>query len=195
MQQEFDTLSSWHTKKKRQLYPHTPEQIAQEFKVDEHGILWWLKPGGHNRKVHKPVGTIDSTGYLRVRIGDTLYRNHTIAFCLYYERWPYEDKVIDHIDGDKTNNRKENLRELSLQENALHKHVLNRRNKSGHHGVSWCNHYEKWVARITYKGKLKQRYFYSKEDAIAMRLKWESELDFTSPVATKYNNQMANISL
>lgn len=195
MQQELDTLSSWHTKKKRQLYPHNPEQIAQELTVDEHGVLWWIKQGGHNRKVNRPVGTPDSNGYLRVNIGGTIYRNHVIVFCLCHGRWPHGDKVIDHIDGNKTNNRKENLRELSLQENALHKHILNGRNKSGYHGVSWCKHYEKWVAKITYKGKIKQRYFYSKEEAIAMRLKWESELDFTSPVTTKYDNQAINLHL
>ncbi len=118
-QQGLGTLSSWHTKKKRQLYPHTLEQIAQELTVDEYGILWWIKSGGYNRKVNRPVGIPDSNDYLRVRIGNTIYRNHVIVFCLCHGRWPHENKVIDHIDGDKTNNCKENLRELSLQENAF----------------------------------------------------------------------------
>lgn len=56
-----------------------------------------------------------SLEYLRIQIDRRLYLAHRLAFLIILGRWPY-DKV-DHIDGDPSNNRWENLRECSQKEN------------------------------------------------------------------------------
>ena len=63
-------------------------------------------------------GTVSKKGYHRIsiRIGKDLTRvlMHRAAWALYYGRWPSE---IDHLNGIKTDNRIENLREVSHGEN------------------------------------------------------------------------------
>jgi hypothetical protein len=74
---------------------------------------------------------------------------------------------VDHINGDKLDNRKINLRLVTRQQNALNL-SLAKNNKSGFKGVSWCNSSRKWKATIAYK---RQRYhlgfFNTPEEAYA----------------------------
>lgn len=85
--------------------------------------------------------------------------------------------VVDHINGDTTDNRKENLQVCSGTQN-LTKQGFSDRNKSGHKGVLWYhyNNINKWVAYITANKKRKTLgYFDNIEDAINARLKAEKE--------------------
>jgi len=67
-----------------------------------------------------PVASGSCADYHKtVTIDQYPYAVHTVAFCLYYGRWPSVDKVIDHIDRNKHNNRKDNLREVTNSENGL----------------------------------------------------------------------------
>jgi hypothetical protein len=124
---------------------HTPEQIAQELRIDEDGRLWWRRPKvGAPRAMDRPIGTLNN-GYLQTQLDHKTYKVHRIAFCLYYGRWP--DGLVDHIDGNRTNNRKDNLREASDSENKLNQISLYCTNTSGHTGVYWCPDRGKWKAQ------------------------------------------------
>lgn len=48
------------------------------------------------------------------------------AFALMTGRWPDEDKVIDHINGNPSDNRWHNLREVTVSENALNSDKVGR---------------------------------------------------------------------
>lgn len=75
---------------------------------------------------------IDSTGYLRGKLFDKIYSTHRIVWKLHYGTEP---NVIDHIDGLKTNNKINNLRNVDDFANAKNKR-LNKSNKTGCSGVS-----------------------------------------------------------
>ena len=82
-------------------------------------------------------------------------------------------KGYDHIDRNELNNRSNNLRKCTHQENDCNKSKLNT-NTSGITGVSLKKSTQKWVAYIMYMGtQYHLGYFISKDDAIRARLKAE----------------------
>ena len=72
-----------------------------------------------NRKLNRVVkGCVNSKGYMDTRLWlagkHPHIQLHHMVWVAVYGRFP---KVIDHINGDKTDNRLENLREVSASEN------------------------------------------------------------------------------
>ena len=55
---------------------------------------------------------------------------------------------VDHIDGDKLNNSRFNLRLATFSQNQINRKVLNRNNTSGVRGVQWMARRNKWRAQI-----------------------------------------------
>lgn len=67
------------------------------------------------RKPHHPVGSRQSDGYLRVVFSGRSYLVHRVAWLLTTGEWPTLN--IDHINGDRSDNRWENLRLASHAQN------------------------------------------------------------------------------
>jgi hypothetical protein len=65
-----------------------------------------------------------------------------------------DDKQVDHINNNKLDNRKENLRVCTHQENSFNK-KKNSNNTSGYKGVCWHKQKDKWAAQIQVNGKVK----------------------------------------
>lgn len=82
--------------------------------------------------------------------------------------------VVDHIDRNRTNNIKNNLRITNNSGNARNASIA-KNNTSGFTGVTYDNSRNKWVAQITvdYKNKVIGRYI-DREDAIKARLEAEA---------------------
>lgn len=173
---ETDLMLNFATRR----YLHTPEQIAQELRIDEEGKIWWKRQGvKNNRRMNKPVGSLGTHGYLELMVNNMEHHTaHTIAFVLYHNRFPNPGKVIDHINGNKLDNRKENLREVSNAENMRNRKGLHPHNKSGTTGVYWLPNLSKWVVKLRFNGKnIHGGYYTNLDDAIAARYALEIKYD------------------
>ncbi len=65
-----------------------------------------------------------------------------------------DEMITDHINGDKLDNRKSNLRICNDSQNAANGRIRNT-NTSGYKGVSWHKQNKKWRAYIVISGKQK----------------------------------------
>jgi hypothetical protein len=55
---------------------------------------------------------------------------------------------IDHEDHDSLNNRKSNLRIITITENSRHRKSKNINNSSGYRNVSWSNTTNEWLVQL-----------------------------------------------
>ena len=77
--------------------------------------------------------------------------------------------VIDHKNRNPLDNRLDNLRHCTVQQNSMNRSIQCN-NTSGVTGVYWSKTYNKWIATIKINGKRKHLgYFKEKEDAIEAR--------------------------
>lgn len=83
---------------------------------------------------------------------------------------------VDHINGNKLDNRKSHLRICTHQENGRNR-GYNKNSKSGIKGVSWHKGAKKWMANIFHNGKTVYIGLFSdKNDATKARKEKEQEL-------------------
>lgn len=112
-------------------------------------LTWRATRKGRGCKAGAPAGTLSvrrDTSYIAVMIHGRKFYGHRIAWELVHGEIP-EGMVIDHIDGDGTNNRIDNLRAVTASGNHRNqKMAMN--NASGITGVSWHKRAGKFVAHI-----------------------------------------------
>jgi hypothetical protein len=136
-------------------------------RTPEWACRWW-----NSRFESQPAGFTDPSGYLLIRVNGVDYRAHRIAWVYVYGTDP---DTIDHVNGDRADNRIENLRDVDATGNARN---AKRRddNISGTTGVGFYPKTGRWRARINRGGKtVLLGYFDTKEEAIAARKVAESE--------------------
>lgn len=113
----------------------------------ESGALTWrLSRGGV--AAGTTAGTLNSNGYVTVCVATKLFRAHRVAWALANGSWPVGD--IDHIDGDRTNNRLLNLRQASRGANMQNQRKARSNSKIGMLGVS--RNRARWMSRIKVDG-------------------------------------------
>lgn len=113
------------------------------------------------------LSAVNTYGYLYGMILSNTYLSHRVAWAIHYGAWP--DGQIDHQDGDRVNNKIENLRVVSNSGNQKNKKRQSN-NTSGFVGICWDAGRGKWRARIKDNGKqIQLGQFDSIEEAKAAR--------------------------
>ena len=163
----------------------TAERARELLHYDKKTGAFKWKKSSPGRVAGKSVGTI-SHGYRQIELDYKFFRAGRLAWLIVTGSWP--ECLIDHINGNRSDDRWTNLRAASYQENARNK-TLCRRNKSGKVGVHKVKRNGLWGAEIGLNGRnIKLGHFRSKSDAIAVRLEAEKQYfgEFIRPVSA-YN--------
>jgi hypothetical protein len=104
-----------------------------------------VRKTGRVNEIGQIAGSVHkASGYIHVKINTKAHKAHRLVFLYHYGYLP---ECVDHIDGDKANNRIENLRAATKEENCQNQKVRST-NKSGCKGVKWNSVSKKWQVGI-----------------------------------------------
>lgn len=118
----------------------------QIFDYKDGNLYWKIKPSlGVN--IGDKAGTLNTFGYIQIKYKGTKRLAHRIIF---YMMHGYVPKELDHINRIKTDNRIENLREVTRSENNKNKDIQ-KNNKSGVKNVCWHKASNKWIVQVNGK--------------------------------------------
>lgn len=154
----------------------TPEVLREILRYEpESGKLYWLPRRIDLCKNERAMNSFNAQfagkeaftadngdGYLCSHLTGRTLRAHRVAWAIFHGRWPANQ--IDHINGNRKDNRICNLRETTNAQNQR-----NRRPRQGctsrYKGVGYVPKLEKWQARITdTRGKRVNLGFYKTEE-------------------------------
>lgn len=143
---------------------------TRKYSADRAAAAWNAKHAGR-----EALTSTDGKGYLCGALFKRIVRAHRIIWKLCTGD---DADQIDHINGDRADNRISNLRGATNQDN--HKNMRRfSSNKSGTTGVLWFARTGRWRSEITVDGKnIHLGYFLRKDDAIAARQTAEAEHRF-----------------
>lgn len=114
---------------------------AMKWFEDRSRWITWNK-----RFAGKVAGSVAGNGYVYIGIEPYAYLAHRLAWLFVHGHWP--EGNLDHINGDRSDNRIANLRSANHTENAQNQGMRSD-NTSGFKGVSWHKQRHRWVAAIT----------------------------------------------
>lgn len=115
----------------------------------ETGAFHWIVDKSSKARAGCRIGSAHTAGYLTVRVDGTAHLLHRLAWLYTHGRWPVDQ--IDHINGDRADNRLANLRECSNAQNC--QNVRAHADGSGMIGASFDKRRGKWVAGIGVSGR------------------------------------------
>jgi len=130
----------------------------------ETGIFIWILKPNKRIKIGDNAGSLSHTGYMCIKFKGKHFLSHRIAWFLTYKIWP--DKDIDHINGNKKDNRIINLRLATKSQNKQNQIKPSKNNKTGYLGVYYIEKSGKYEAQIMLNYKTKHiGYFNTAEEA------------------------------
>lgn len=156
-----------------------PLDLCNElFYYNDDGILFWKKL--HSKhcstfKVGDVVGCLKKDGYIEAKLKGRKVQVHRILYQLYHNI-QLEDQYIDHIDGNPSNNRKDNLRLCTNGENQCNRKVQKNNKSTGVKNIRIYTNKsgnEYWILSVR-KNRVDNRTVYRKdkytlEDIIKIR--------------------------
>ena len=127
-----------------------PTELLNEMFEYRSGDLYWKVDKGPLAMRGSKAGCTNSEGYVTVGLNRRRYLAHRFIWAMHGN-----DPVplLDHINGDKTDNRIENLRignpEMNMQNMRLRKDST-----SGIKGVSWHKQSCKWIGQVWHRNQI-----------------------------------------
>ena len=120
----------------------TQERLHEMFEYRDGSLYRKISLG--RTKAGDKVGFVNDKGYVAVNIDKQCIALHRIVWMMQHGEMP---TLIDHIDGNRQNNKIENLRLADRFQNA-HNKQMHSNNTSGVKGVYWHQKAKKWKAQV-----------------------------------------------
>lgn len=154
--------------------PLTAEQLraAMDYNPRTGKFTWryrqGLRPCVNSARAGTTAGTVQARGYIVIGINGRARLAHRLAFLYMTNSWP--PAHVDHINGNRRDNRWVNLRPVTQAENNLNKQAPTH-SKTGVKGIHWHKAARKWQAQIVKDGTTHYLgLFHTFEDAQAARI-------------------------
>ena len=114
---------------------HTAKRLLELLSYDpETGAFRWRVTRSRIATAGAEAGSLHSNGYIHLMVDQRRIFAHRAAWLMM--TGSHAEGLIDHIDGDKTNNRRSNLRVADKSINSLNRHKASRNSATGLLGVS-----------------------------------------------------------
>lgn len=116
------------------------------------GIFTWRMKRRGRAKVGAVAGTPHPKGYIRISVDHVDYLAHRLAWI--FVHGPIDDSlVIDHINGNRSDNRIQNLRVVTGMQNANNQQTRLAGERKAMLGASFHKPSGKWISRVKISGK------------------------------------------
>lgn len=159
----------------------TQEQLMTMVRYEpETGLMYRIRAvipkTGRVVTINKLVNGSNNRGYFWINIERKMYLVHRLVFLYMTGNHPVGE--VDHINGDRKDNRWVNLRDSNAAANSRNQGVR-RDSTSGVRGVTYSQRSSKWIARISDAGtRISLGYFVDFEDAVLARREAEDRLGY-----------------
>lgn len=157
------------------------ERSPSEFLGGVRGAEWECARW-NSRYAGKVAG--NRSQYTSIKIRGTLYKAHRLAWLICHGEFP--EDMIDHVNGDKHDNRICNLRKATRAENMFNRGEPKKKSAIGFKGVHFSKSAQCYIAVITYFKKRKFLGQFSTPEE-AHEAYWQA--------AIKYHGEFANRGL
>lgn len=154
----------------------TKEYVRSLFDYDPvTGNLLWKVQKSLSVKIGSAVGAIRGKGYRETTIDNRHSSVHRLVWIWHNGSIP-KGQEIDHLNHERADNRIENLRCVSRQDNLRNASRYST-NKSGRTGVWFDKIGKRWIAHITIDGRFRYLGSFRKKN-LAVKCREEAERDY-----------------
>lgn len=122
----------------------TQAEIKQLFEYGNGQLIWKIQANNNGAPIGTPAGHIMQNGYVLVGISRRQYLAHRLIFLMHHGYLPAK---IDHLDGNRQNNKIDNLRPANSQQNSANSRKVGKFS-SKWKGVTWDRARGKWAASV-----------------------------------------------
>jgi len=125
------------------------KRFNEAFEYRNGELYWKIMTNPSKKLIGKKAGCKSSGAYGVVNLDKQSYSIHKVIFCMHHGFMP---PIVDHINGDKSDHKIENLRAATHQSNNWNR-VTQSNNKLGLKNISWHKQNQKYWVQLAKNGK------------------------------------------